>query len=175
MHKIRIAVDGSSMGAVLLSDSKLASNPAIQESFSLPWEEVSGSGVVDFVKALMLEISLAKTVCSPPQALSLICRGFFGPRIVSPSPSGVMEASLSSKGKDPPSENGLICRGFLGSNFGSSSLLAKSSKQDAKVDDGEVLIYSTFSSKGAVEQGLNPPVAKSQLVYSWRVKDEVAK
>ena len=48
-------------------------------------------------------------------------------------------------GKDPP-DGGLICQGFLGSNSGSSSLLEKSSMQDAKVD---------------VEKGLNPPVSKS--------------
>jgi hypothetical protein len=78
------------------------------------------------------EASLAKVVRSSSQALSLIRRGFFGPRPVSSSSSGVKEASLSSKGKD-------------------SSLLEMSSKQD------------------------NPPVSKSLLVYSRRVKDEVAK
>ena len=54
-------------------------------------------------------------------------------------------------------------------------MLEKSSKQDAKVHDGEVLVCSTVSCKGAVEQGLNPPISKSQLVYSRRVKDEVDK
>jgi hypothetical protein len=53
VHKIGTAVDGSSLRAVLLSDSKLVSSPAIREPFSLPWEEdflaspweeVSGSG-----------------------------------------------------------------------------------------------------------------------------------
>ena len=82
---------------------------------------------------------------------------------------------MSSKGKDPLMENGLLRRGILGLNFASSSLLEKSSKQDAKIDDGEVLVCSTVSSNGAVELGLNPFVSKSQLVYSWRVKDEVAK
>jgi hypothetical protein len=37
------------------------------------------------------------------------------------------------------------------------------------------MVCSTVSSNGAVELGLNPPVSKSQLVYSQRVKDEVAK
>jgi hypothetical protein len=36
-------------------------------------------------------------------------------------------------------------------------------------------VCSTILSNGAVELGLNPPVSKSQLVYSRRVKDEVAK
>jgi hypothetical protein len=36
-------------------------------------------------------------------------------------------------------------------------------------------VCSTVSSNGAVELGLNPPDSKSQLVYSQRVKDEVAK
>ena len=120
VHKIGIVVDGSSMGAVSLSNSKLASNPAIQEAFSLPWEEdfptsswgeVSGSEVADSIEAPVLEVSLANTVRSPPQAPSLIRWGFFSPRSVSPSPSGVKEASLSSKRKDPPPKNSLIRRG----------------------------------------------------------------
>jgi hypothetical protein len=60
-------------------------------------------------------------------------------------------------------------------NFAFSSLLEESSKQDAKIDDGEVLVCFTVSSNGAVELGLNPPVSKSRLVYSRRVTDEVAK
>jgi hypothetical protein len=152
-------MDGSSMGAVSLSNSTLASNSAIQEAFSLPWEEdfltsskekVSGSGVADSVEVPVSEVSPAKIVCCPHQVPSLIRRGFFGPRTVSPSPSWVKEASLSSKGKDPPPENGLIRLGFLGLNFGSSSLLEKLSKQDAKVDDGEVLVCSIVSFIGAV-------------------------
>jgi hypothetical protein len=63
----------------------------------------------------------------------------------------VKEASLSSKGNDSLPKNGLLRRGFLGSNSASSSLLEKSSKQDAKIDDGEVLV--------AVELGLNPHVS----------------
>jgi hypothetical protein len=63
-HKIKTAVDGSSLGAVSLSDSKLVSSPAIREAFSLPWEEdfpaspweeVSRSGVAVIVEAKMSE------------------------------------------------------------------------------------------------------------------------
>jgi hypothetical protein len=112
------------------------------------------------------EASLAKAVRSPSQAPSLIRWGIFGTRAVSPSPSRVKEASLSSKGKDPLPENGMLHQGFLWSNSASSSLLEKSSKQDAEIDDGEVRVCSTVSSNGAVELGLNNPVSKSQLVYS---------
>jgi hypothetical protein len=138
-----------------------------------PWEEVSGSGVAVTVEALVSEASLAKAVCSPSHALSLIRRGFFGPRAVSPSPSGV-EASLSSKGKDPLPENGLLRRGFLGSNFASSSLLEKSSKQDAKIDDGEVRVCSTVSSNGAVAV-LTPMFPSLNWCIPGGSKDEVAK
>jgi hypothetical protein len=118
-HKIKTAVDGSSLGAVSLSDSKLVSSLAIREAFFLPWEEdflaspweeVSRFGVAVIVEATMSEASLAKAVRSPSQAPSLaspakavrspsqapslIRRGFFGPRAVSPSPSRVMEASF---------------------------------------------------------------------------------
>ena len=82
---------------------------------------------------------------------------------------------MSSKGKDPLPENGLLSRGFLGSNSAASSSLEKSPKQDAKIDDGEVLVCSTILSNGAVELGLNRHVSKSQLVYSRMVKDQVAK
>jgi hypothetical protein len=75
-HKIRTAIDGSSLGAVLLSDSKLVSSFSIQEAFSLPWEEVflvspweevSGSGVAVAIEPLVSEASLAKAVRSPSQ------------------------------------------------------------------------------------------------------------
>jgi hypothetical protein len=106
-HKIGTDVDGSSLGAVVLP--KLDCSPAIREAFSLPWEEdlptspweeVSGSRVAATVEALVSEASLAKAVRSSSQAMSLIQRGFFGSRTVSPSSLGVKEASLSSKGKD---------------------------------------------------------------------------
>jgi hypothetical protein len=83
-HKIRYAVDGSSLEAVSLSESKLVSSLAIREAFSLPWEEdfpaspweVSRSGVVVTIEEPMSEVSLAKAVCSPSQAPSLIRWGF---------------------------------------------------------------------------------------------------
>jgi hypothetical protein len=134
-HKIGTDVDGSSLGAIVLS--KLDCSPAIQKAFSLPWEEdlltspweeVSGSGVAATVKASVLEASLAKAVRSSSQALSLIQWGFFGLRTVSPSSLGVKEVSLSSKGKDPLQENDLLRRWFLGSNSASSSLLEMSFK-----------------------------------------------
>ena len=37
------------------------------------------------------------------------------------------------------------------------------------------LLEKFVSSLGAVEVGLNPLVSKSQVVYAWRVKDEVSK
>ena len=61
-------------------------------------------------------------VRSSSPAKSLIRRGFFGPRAVSPSPVVLKEVSLSSKGKDPIPEIGLICWGFLGSSSVAPSL-----------------------------------------------------
>ena len=90
-HKIRTAVDGSSLGAVLLLYSKLVSSPAIREAFSLPWEEVFGFGVAVIVEAPVLDASLAKAVCSPSQAPSLIRWGFFWPE-------GCLSLSLGGEG-----------------------------------------------------------------------------
>jgi hypothetical protein len=149
-----------------LSVSKLVSNFVNQEAFlfpweedflASPWEEAYGSGVADTVEVLVSKVIPAKAICCPSKALSLIRQGFFGPRAVSSSPLGDKEASLSSKGKDPCLEKALLRRGFLGSNPVSSSLLEKSSKE---------FVCSTVLSLGAVEVGLNPPVCKSQLVYS---------
>jgi hypothetical protein len=134
-YKIGTDADGSSLGAAAVSKldcSHAFSLPWEEDLPTSPWEEVSGSGVVATVVALVSEASLAKVVRSSSQAPSLIRRGFFGLRPVSSSSSGAKEASLSSKGKD-------------------SFLLEMLSKQD------------------------NPPVSKSLLVYSQRVKDEVAK
>jgi hypothetical protein len=173
MHQIGDAVDGSIQGTV--SVSKQVSNSISHEAFlfpweedfpTSPWEEASRSGVADTVKVPVSEVITAKAICGPFKALSLICRGFFGPRAVSSSPSGDKKASLSSKGKDPCPEKALLRRGFFGLNPISSSLPEKSSKE---------VVCSIVWSLGAVEVGLNPPVSKSQLVYSRRVKDEVAK
>jgi hypothetical protein len=71
IEHVLLACTAPSLGAVAVS--KLDCSHA----FSLPWEEVSGFGVVATVLAPMSEASLAKVVCSSSQAPSLIRRGFF--------------------------------------------------------------------------------------------------
>jgi hypothetical protein len=92
----------------------MVSNPATLEAFSIPREddfptnsreEMSRSGVEVSVEALVSEVSLAKTARSPPKAPSLIRRGFFGPRTVSPSPLLVIEANLEPPSRSPSGQN----------------------------------------------------------------------
>jgi hypothetical protein len=95
--------------------------------------------------------------------------------------------------KNPASVKGLIRWGSLGSNFVFPSLSVLSSFLGSKVDIVESLVCSTVltSSLGAIEIGrsLSQPfprmsevgtpiyssVSKSQLGYSRRVKEKVAK
>jgi hypothetical protein len=79
VHNCGFAVDGSSMGDVSLSDSKMVSNPAILEALSIPREddfpvylreEMSGSGVEVSVEA-PVEISPAITPSTSVPAVSV--------------------------------------------------------------------------------------------------------
>jgi hypothetical protein len=127
-------------------------------------------------------------------AKSLIQRGFFGPRAVSPSSMVLKEVSLSSKGKDPTPEIGLMCRGFLGLSSVSSSLpvvsptrgvaeLGIQSPAVALLPSSQVCSsFSTLSDGAAVmeswrERGtpIKSSVSTSQLWYPRRVKEKVAK
>ena len=104
------------------------------EAFSLPWEddismspssrdwEASSSGVADTGVAPMSEETLVKAACgssqakfarNPSSAKSLIRRGFFGPRVTSPS---------ATDDKILASASGLIRRGFLGSSHAPPAL-----------------------------------------------------
>jgi hypothetical protein len=95
------------LGATLLSDPRLASDPVILEAFSLPWEddlaaspgssdwEESESGVADSVNLPVPDVSLAKVVCGSSPAKSLIKQGFLGPRAV-PTPTVSDDAALHS-------------------------------------------------------------------------------
>jgi hypothetical protein len=77
------------LGATLLSNSRLASNPAILEAYSLPWEddllvspgsndgEASDSRVADSVDLSGSEVTLAKVVRGSPPAKSFIRQGFW--------------------------------------------------------------------------------------------------
>jgi hypothetical protein len=95
------------LGATLLSDPRLASDPVILEAFSLPWEddleaspgssdwEESESGVADSVNLPVPDVSLAKVVRGSSPAKSLIRRGFLGPR-AAPTPTVSDDAALLS-------------------------------------------------------------------------------
>jgi hypothetical protein len=164
-----------------LSDSRLASNLVIPEAYSLPWEddlsaspsssdwEASDSGVVDFVDLPMLKVTLAKVVRGSPQAKSawnsspaksLIRWGFLGLRVAPPM---VLDDVLLTPA------TALIRRGFLGSCRVPLALLAVKgfvSLSDGAAELGRSLSQPVSSTSFA---------SKSQLGYSWRVKEKVAK
>ena len=110
-----------------------------------------------------------------------------------------MEEVPAKADKNPTSAKGLIRRGFLGSKTASPSILVVKevllSIQDSKVDNVESQVYSTIStsslSLGVAELGVSisrsiprmseggapiySVVSKSQMGYSQRVKEKVAK
>jgi hypothetical protein len=125
---------------------------------------------------------------NPSPAKGMIRRGFLDPRIASPSlPLAIVSlASSVQADKNPAPTKGLICRGFLGLSTASPST------QGSKVDIEEPQVCSIVSTSfGATELGLSlsqsypcmtgggapiySSVSKSQLGYSRRVKDKLAK
>jgi hypothetical protein len=137
--------------------------------------EDSFSGQADFVVSLVTEETLVKADQIPSSAKGLIKQGFFGPRAIPPSPLVVMEASMSSQGQEeghvkadkiPVLEKDLIRQGCIGSKIASPPM--------------PVAPLSASLTSGAAELGirnspLHSPVSKSQLCYSRRVKEKVAK
>ena len=114
--------------------------------------------------------------------------GFFGLRAASPSPMVLKEASLSSKGNDPIPEFGFIGRVFLGS----SSVSPSSPVVSPIIGVAKLGIHSlaaTFlpssqvcisHSNGAAmmetqKDPFNSSISTSQLWYTRRVKEKVAK
>ena len=136
---IGTAVDGSSLEAILLSESKPMSNSVLAASFvpcavDFPASplcrdrEDSFSGPADSVFSPVTKETLVKADRIPSLAKGLIRRGFFSPRAVPPSSLVVMEASMSSQGKEevpvkadkiPVPEKGLIHQGCFGSKIAS--------------------------------------------------------
>jgi hypothetical protein len=112
------------------------------------------SSVADFP----LKEAQAESGWKSAPVMGLLRRGFLGPRSPSPASSsqGYKVVTVKDKGILAP-VNGLIRRGFLGSNSDSSTMLVMSkvcsSPSAAPIDS----------------------VSKSQLAYSRRVKDKVAK
>ena len=79
VHQTVDAVAGSDQGIV--SEARLICNPTSHEVSlfpreedlpASPWEEASGSGVVDTVKVPVMEVIPAKAICAPEKAPSLI-------------------------------------------------------------------------------------------------------
>jgi hypothetical protein len=164
--------------------------------------EDSPIGVAGSIYVLVMKE--AKTDGIPSPAKGLIRRGFFGPRVISPSTLVVKEAFVFSQSFKNDNSLGAVelCKvkevesvSFLGSNSVSPSLPVFSSISGSKVDIAESLVSSTVSTSShsleAVELGKSLSqhfprmseggapfyfsVSKIQLGYSRRVKERVAK
>ena len=161
----------SSLGAVATSNPKLASVSIMQEAF-VPWEvdipaspEGSDVGVEASEDSPVMKTIPAKA--SPTKGL--IKHGFFGPKAVSTPLVVLKEKSLSSKGKGPILDQGLFHRGFLGVSSDPLPLSVESSIQGSKGDHSSTCLCE------ATELDHLSLAAKSQRVYSRRVKDGIAK
>jgi hypothetical protein len=129
--------------------------------FAVPWEvdelvspscrdnEVTSFGAED--NQVVRPSALAK---------SLIQRGFFGPRAVSPPPVVLKEVSPVLKGKDPTLE--------VGSSFVAAVL---PSSQACSSSDGAAVMEPGRESGTPI----NSSASMSQLWYTRRVKEKVAK
>ena len=156
---------GSSSEAALLSDSSLVqlidmvrspsqavnsvlSAVAISANPRRSEREVSLTGTADSIYVPVTEV--AKTDRIPASAKGLIRRGFFGPRIISPS-SVLKEAFVSSQSFKIDSSLGAeeLCRVREASL--PPSLPVLSSSPSSKVDIVEVCSTVSTSSLGAVE------------------------
>jgi hypothetical protein len=153
-----------------LSDPRPASNPIILKAFSLPGEDelAASPGSSDWedsdsgVDLPVLEVTLAKVICGSSQAKSvrnsspvksLIRRGFLGPR-AAPTPT-VLDDAL------PAPASALLRWGFLG-----PCPIPPTLPNDKASVLGRRLSQPVSSTSY---------VSKSQLGYSWRVKEKVAK
>jgi hypothetical protein len=140
-------------------------------------EEDSFSGQVDFVVSLVTEETLVKADQIPSSAKGLIKRGFFGPRAIPPSLLVVIEASMSSQGQEeghvkadkiPVLEKDLIRQGCSGSKIASPPMPVEVVPSSASLTSG-------VAELGIRNSPLHSPMSKSQLCYSRRVKEKVAK
>ena len=185
------------MGAPALELTESIRLSILKEAFSVPWEvDVLASPICKDREDTSSGVEDTQVVSPSSLAKSLIRRGFFGPRAVSPSLVVLKEVILSSKGKDPIPEFGLIRRGFLGSGSVSPSLpvvsstsgvaeLGLQSPAAASLPSSHVCTsFSTISlSDGAAmmesrrESGIpiKSFVSMSQLWYTRWVKEKVAK
>jgi hypothetical protein len=136
---------------------------SLKEVFAVPWEvdepvcppcrdnEVTSSGAED------------NQVAAP--AKSLIRRGFFGPRAASPPSVVLKEASPVHKGKDPILE--------VGSSSVAAVLPNNSSGEGPTTSSGFAVKETRGESGTSIST--NSSVSLSQLWYTRRVKEKVAK
>jgi hypothetical protein len=164
----------------------------LKEAFSVPWEvDAPASPLCRDWEVTFFGVEETQVVCPSSPVKGLLRRGFFGSRAAFPSLVVLKEPSLSSKGKDPIPEFGLIRRGFLGSSSISPYLLVVSpiigvaelgihSLVAASLPSSQVCTsFLTISpSDGAAvmeNRKENSSVSTSQLWYTRRVKEKVAK
>jgi hypothetical protein len=178
----------SCLGVSTLELTELMRLSVLKEAFSIPWEVDALASPLCRDREVTFSRVEETQVVPPSPAKGLLRRGFFGPRAASPSPVVLKEASLSSMGKDLIPEFGLIRWGFLGSSSVSSSLpvvlpiigvaeLVIHSLAAASLPSSQVCT-SLSDGVAVLETRKNPfnsSVSTSQLWYSWRVKEKVAK
>ena len=130
----------------IVSEAKLVCNPASHEVFLFPWEE--------------------DLPASPWEEVS----GFGVVGTVKVPVSEVIQAKAICAPEKAPS---LIRRGFFGQRAASPSPSRRSSQGKGALPSS--LPENSILSLGAAEVGLNLTASKSQVVYAWRVKDEISK
>jgi hypothetical protein len=147
--------EGFSLGADMLKDSE----PTIPVHSQTSSVVTHSLGREDSAPAPMLGEAPAEFVRNSAPVMGFLRRGFFGPRTPSASSSlDCKDAPVKDKGLSAPG-NGMICRGFFGSSPASSKILVVTQE------------YS-FSPKAPPSEA---SVSLSQLAYSRRVKEKVAK
>ena len=127
---------------------------------SSEWEG-SDSRVADSVVLPMSEVILANPQAKSTSAKTLLRRGFLGPRAA--HPLSVLDDALLAPA------SALICRGFLGSGHVPPTVpavMGSVSPSDGAAELGRSLSQPTSSTS---------TVSKSQVGYSQRVKEKVAK
>jgi hypothetical protein len=166
------------MDHVGMSDSKL-----LKEAFALPWEvDVPASPSCKDRKVSSSGVEINQVVRPSAPAKSLIWHRFFGPRAVSPPPVVLKEVLPVLKGKDPTMEIG-SCSVPTTSVPVIPLMISPSLPEDKQGVQSAVATVLPSSQVCSSSDGtavtkpipINSFVSLSQLWYTRRVKEKVAK
>jgi hypothetical protein len=154
----------------------------LEEAFTLPWEvDVSASPSCRAREVSSFGVKINQVVRPSAPAKSLIQRGFFGPGAVSPPLVVLKEVLPVLKVKDPTTE--------VGSCFVSTTsvlvfplVISPSLPEDKQGIESLVVavlpssqVCSSSNGTAVTEPIPINSVSLSQLWYTWRVKEKVAK